>query len=172
MKRSEMLKILARRLSNREVEDIRDMALDEMKYVQEAVLERLPQQPWFLETEVRRVLSPEEESLRFEPDYNGLMTTGGVWFAPVEPVEEEPEPPIEPPVEVSSAAVIFVPRFSFYGFFETVPVDDTYSPFQVSQIFGSMITEGLNFGVIDVEEDTGIAFAWVEAFLFNLPQPT
>lgn len=84
MKRSEMLRILARRLSNRDVEDIAEAAIDEMKFVQETVLQKLPNQPWFLEEEVLIPLPQGIKSVDLPVDYNGLMTHGGVWIAPAE----------------------------------------------------------------------------------------
>ena len=81
MKRSEMLQILARRLSNREVDDIYEAALLEMEHVQEAVLEKLPEQPWFLKTETVFPLQAADEFVSMPVDYNGLMTDGGVWLA-------------------------------------------------------------------------------------------
>ncbi|WP_417436500.1 hypothetical protein [Idiomarina abyssalis] len=81
MNRSAMLEILARRLSNRDVEDIRDAALLEMEHVQEAVLEKLPTQPWFLQTEVFLPLLKTESAADLPEDYNGIMTRGGVWVA-------------------------------------------------------------------------------------------
>lgn len=83
MKRSDMLKKLARHLSRREVDDIYEDALDEMLFVQEAVLERLPNQPWFLQTETIFPLPLGTSFIQLPENYNGLMTRGGVWFAPV-----------------------------------------------------------------------------------------
>jgi len=80
MLRSQILRILARRLSNRDVEDISEAAIDEMEYVQRTVLERLPNQPWFLE---RETIIPWPRTVKFvelPEGYNGLMTHGGVWF--------------------------------------------------------------------------------------------
>ncbi|WP_417436502.1 hypothetical protein, partial [Idiomarina abyssalis] len=87
MKRSRIIELLARRLSNRDPEDIAKLAIAEMAFVQDAVLERLPNQPWFLQTEL---YVPLERLNGFEhysdyallpSDYNGIMTTGGVWLA-------------------------------------------------------------------------------------------
>ena len=83
MKRSEILKILARRLSNREVDDIYEAAISEMVFVQRAVLEKLPNQPWFLQRESIFPLPVGEEFIQLPEDYNGLMTRGGVWWRPV-----------------------------------------------------------------------------------------
>ena len=81
MKRSDMLQVLARRLSNRDVDDIYEAAISEMKYVQEAVLEKLPSQPWFLQTEVFLPLPLGIDFVEMPIDYNGIMTEGGVWVA-------------------------------------------------------------------------------------------
>jgi hypothetical protein len=82
MKRSEILQILARRLSNRDVEDIQEAAILEMKFVQETVLEKLPVQPWFLQTEIILPLAQADKFVELPADYNSLDTTGGVWIAP------------------------------------------------------------------------------------------
>lgn len=82
MKRSEILQILARRLSNRDVEDIQEAAILEMKFVQETVLEKLPVQPWFLQTEIILPLAQADKFVELPEDYNSLDTTGGVWIAP------------------------------------------------------------------------------------------
>lgn len=76
-----MLQILARRLSNRDVEDIQEAALLEMEYVQSAVLEKLPNQPWFLQTETFLPLVLPDGAVDLPEDYNGIMTRGGVWVA-------------------------------------------------------------------------------------------
>src|SRR6056297_394275 len=80
MKRSAMLQILARRLSNREVDDIYEDALNEMEFVQRAVLEKLPNQPWFLQVDEQFGLPLGTDFIEMPADYNGLMTRGGVWF--------------------------------------------------------------------------------------------
>jgi|SRR5690554_406430 len=82
MKRSEILQILARRLSNRDVEDIQEAAILEMKFVQETVLEKFPVQPWFLQTEIILPLAQADKFVELPEDYNSLDTTGGVWIAP------------------------------------------------------------------------------------------
>ena len=84
MKRSEILQILARRLSNRDVEDIQEAAILEMKFVQETVLEKFPIQPWFLQTEILLPLPQANKFVELPADYNSLDTTGGVWIAPAE----------------------------------------------------------------------------------------
>jgi len=93
MKRSQILQLLARRLSNRDAEDIQEAALNEMEYVQRAVLEKLPSQPWFLARDVRLPFPQGAESVDLPEDFNTLMTEGGVWIA--DAILEEPAPPCE-----------------------------------------------------------------------------
>lgn len=90
MKRSDMLTILAKRLGNREVEDIYEDALLEMEFVQESVLEKLPSQPWFIEQDEVFPLPAGTTVVTLPERYNGLMTRGGVWIAPATLLELEP----------------------------------------------------------------------------------
>jgi hypothetical protein len=53
-----------------------------MKFVQETVLEKLPVQPWFLQTEIILPLAQADKFVELPADYNSLDTTGGVWIAP------------------------------------------------------------------------------------------
>lgn len=82
MKRSRILQLLAKRLGRREVDEIRSLALAEMAFVQEAILERLPVQPNALETDLLLAVLEGETKVSLPSNYNGLMTHGGVWIAP------------------------------------------------------------------------------------------
>lgn len=81
MKRSKLIELLAKRLSNRDPADIYELAKAEMAFVQDAILERLPNQPWFLQTEVFLPLDEFQDFATLPSDYNGIMTQGGVWIA-------------------------------------------------------------------------------------------